>query len=406
MVELALILPALLLIVLAGLDFGRIYLGWINLQQMARVAANYAADHASGWPDDVVVQAAYDRLVESEASLNNCDLEKPGGAVPPPTFAVATNPKPTGSSVTVQFDCDFTVLTPIISWVLGDSVTASASSVFPVKEGIVVAAQPGGGGTTLPPVADFIGSPQSGWAPLTVAITDTSQNLPGFWTWDFSLNPTATGSASGSATPPSSNVKDPGSVIYDCTGDPGDVCTFGVSLRVQNSAGSDTDTRDGYMTVTVPPASGPIAEFDGNPRTGTEDLAVNFQYVDAGGSPPVKFEWTFGDGATGTGQTTSHTYTDAGSYDVTLKVTDATDATSQLKKTGFIVVDRHICTVPDFAGLTVPQARTLWVQNGFVGSNLFPANGGFTIRSQSLPGGQIDPQPLGCDSVITVKANP
>jgi hypothetical protein len=52
--ELALFLPVLLLLMLIALDFGRVYLGWINLQQMARVAANYVADNAlsvSDWDD-------------------------------------------------------------------------------------------------------------------------------------------------------------------------------------------------------------------------------------------------------------------------------------------------------------------------------------------------------------------
>ena len=39
----------LLLLLLVAIDFGRVYLGYINLQQMARVAANFAAEHASAW---------------------------------------------------------------------------------------------------------------------------------------------------------------------------------------------------------------------------------------------------------------------------------------------------------------------------------------------------------------------
>jgi hypothetical protein len=49
LVEFALIFPVVLLLTLIAIDFGRIYLGWINLEQMARIAANHAADHASAW---------------------------------------------------------------------------------------------------------------------------------------------------------------------------------------------------------------------------------------------------------------------------------------------------------------------------------------------------------------------
>src|SRR6185503_19733408 len=58
-VEFALIVPVLLLLMLVAIDFGRIYLGWVNLQQMSRIAANDAADHASAWqlPDTAAKQA-------------------------------------------------------------------------------------------------------------------------------------------------------------------------------------------------------------------------------------------------------------------------------------------------------------------------------------------------------------
>ena len=41
------------------------------------------------------------------------------------------------------------------------------------------------------------------------------------------------------------------------------------------------------------------------------------------------YEWTFGDGNTGTGIVTNHTYTEVGQFNVTLKVTDDFGATEQ-----------------------------------------------------------------------------
>src|SRR5512141_462469 len=46
LVEFALVLPIILLLTMAALDFGRIYLGYINVQNMARIAANFAANNA------------------------------------------------------------------------------------------------------------------------------------------------------------------------------------------------------------------------------------------------------------------------------------------------------------------------------------------------------------------------
>ncbi|MEZ4700752.1 MAG: FG-GAP-like repeat-containing protein [Rhodothermales bacterium] len=73
----------------------------------------------------------------------------------------------------------------------------------------------------------------------------------------------------------------------------------------------------------------PIASFTAT----TTDLTVN---VDASASTDdgsiVSYAWTFGDGATGTGVTASHTYGAAGTYSVVLTVTDdmgATGSTSQ-----------------------------------------------------------------------------
>ena len=69
MVEFALFVPVLLLLLLITVDFGRIYLGWINVQQMARVAANYAAENASAWgsPGDATKRARYEQLIRNDA---------------------------------------------------------------------------------------------------------------------------------------------------------------------------------------------------------------------------------------------------------------------------------------------------------------------------------------------------
>ena len=48
-VEFALLFPVFLLILVVAIDFGRVYLGWVNLQNMARIAANYAANNADAW---------------------------------------------------------------------------------------------------------------------------------------------------------------------------------------------------------------------------------------------------------------------------------------------------------------------------------------------------------------------
>ncbi len=74
-------------------------------------------------------------------------------------------------------------------------------------------------------------------------------------------------------------------------------------------------------------------EFDGaiplavstsaTPSSGTAPLAVSFIGLASGGFSPYSFAWNFGDGGTSTVQNPSHTYSNPGTYNVLLTVTDA-----------------------------------------------------------------------------------
>jgi PKD repeat protein len=68
----------------------------------------------------------------------------------------------------------------------------------------------------------------------------------------------------------------------------------------------------------------PVAAFDAAPRDGYAPLDVRFNAnltYDPDGDG-LRFEWTFGDGATGTGRATDHTYGE-GSYTVLLRAIDS-----------------------------------------------------------------------------------
>ena len=406
--EFALLLPVLLLLVLGALDLGRVFLGWVNLQQVTRVAAGFAADNALDWPAD---QDRYMERLRAEATLINCEL-------PPdeddwlPQYGSDIS---LGQHVTVKIDCEFELITPIVSQLLGTSITASASTTYPIRDGIVGSIPGGGGPTTPAPEADFTASPVSGYAPLTVTFTDTSTNAPATWDWNFNA-----GSATGTnptADPPTATGPGPHSVIYDCGGAEGETCVFNVELTATNSGGSDTITKDALITVTVPPATGPLITVTADPVTGTEPLSVDFSTTITRGDV-TEWTWDFGDGTAllgpGTDDSPTHVYNDPGDYTVIVIASDGTDDNT-FTYTNLVHVDRRICTVPDFQNTWAyphnsgdPGAQARWVDNEFTTTvTILPDRQGSTtdnykIRSQTLTGGTIDPQPLGCDSTITV----
>ena len=128
-VEFALVIPAFLLIVMFAIDFGRAFLGWVNLQNAARIGANYASLHpTANWssasdPDRI----KYLALVTDDIATTNC----PVPSVTMPTFSSTM----IGGNATVALDCRFSIITPFISAVLPNPLTMSASAVFAVRSG-------------------------------------------------------------------------------------------------------------------------------------------------------------------------------------------------------------------------------------------------------------------------------
>jgi Flp pilus assembly protein TadG len=137
MVELALIMPVVLVVILGGIDFGRIFLGWVDLHAMARHAADFAAANPEAWSTvdpDAAAQAEYLRQIQAEATDINCTVP----SVPTPSFPNGVDgTNGLGVPVTVSISCSFSLITPLIGDIVGNPVTVTASAAFPVRNGVI-----------------------------------------------------------------------------------------------------------------------------------------------------------------------------------------------------------------------------------------------------------------------------
>jgi PKD repeat protein len=386
LVEFALVLPIIMFLTLTALDFGRVYLGYINLQNMARIAANFAANNPDAWTGlgDADKKISYQNQILGDAAATNCDLPTVSGTktAPAPTFtdADADGKHEIGDTAEVSLTCTFNVITPVIANVVGGSLQVSASSVFPVKSGMTADGSSGGGGGT-PPVADFTGngtvapSSLSGVAPFTVVFRDTSGGAPTSWFWEFPDDGTT------------STLRDPLGHTFQNPG------TYVVQMTATNSLGSSSETQS--ITVT----SADEVNFEGVPTSIVAGETVTFTDMSSAGG--TGHAWTFGTGeGTGTGTTPTHTYNTVGTYEVTLTVTYAT-GDKTLSRPAYINVGSGGCVVPSLDKTKRSDANGKWSANGFTGTvsdGPGAPNNDYMINTQSLTAASTVP----CNSNIVV----
>jgi PKD repeat protein len=377
LVEFALVAPVMLLLTLTALDFGRVYLGWINLQTATRAAANFAANNSTAWltPQNTTTITQYRNQVINDTKNTNCALSP--GTPADPVFSDGDGNGTTtqvGDRVTVSLTCNFGVITPIISNILGNTIHVSSSALFPVKSGQFATS----GGTA--PVASFTASPTTTTTGSNVAFTDSSTGSPTTWQWDFG------------DTTPLVNSQNP-THAYTAAG------TYSVTLTVTNASGSNAFTRTNYIVVSAPP---PVADFTASTTTPTTGATVTFTGTSTG--TPTNWAWTFGDGGSLPNGTSiaSHAYNTAGTYTVTLVVTTASGSTT-VTKANYIVVSTATCTVPDFVtvGTRINDAPSVWSSKGFtstINEAAGHSKGNYKITFQSIVAGNK----IACNSTITV----
>ncbi len=151
------------------------------------------------------------------------------------------------------------------------------------------------------PTASFAKSTATGVAPLSATFTDTSTGAPTSWSWNF-----GDGSPVSTAQHPVHTFATAG--------------VYSVTLTATNAAGSNTSLSQA-VTVMAPPAA-PVASFTKSASSGAAPLTVNF--IDTSTNTPTAWSWDFGDASpVSIDQLPVHTYTAAGTYNVTLTATNA-----------------------------------------------------------------------------------
>lgn len=170
-------------------------------------------------------------------------------------------------------------------------------------------------GTSSVPVANFIGTPLTGIAPLTVSFTDQSTNTPTNWSWNF---------GNGAV----SSVRNP-STTYSTPG------TYTVTLTASNAAGSNQFTRTGYVVVSPSVVVAPISNFSATPLTGVSPLTV--QFTDNSTNGPTSWSWNFGNNLVSGERNPSTIYSVPGVYTVSLTTSNSAGSNT-FTRTNYITV--------------------------------------------------------------------
>ena len=190
--------------------------------------------------------------------------------------------------------------------------------------------------TNEAPIADF-----------TFACTDLACSFDGAgssdpdgsivaYAWDFGDGTTATGTTA--------------SHTYGAAG------TYTVSLTVTDDQAATGAVSQQVTTSATTTNQPPSASF----TFSCTDLGCSFDgstSIDTDGTI-VSYAWDFGDGATATGTTASHTYGAAGAYTASLTVTDDQGATATTAR------DVTVSAPPALEAVTVVDSLTTWTLDG------------------------------------------
>ncbi len=293
--------------------------GWTNYEETFIVPSGISTlniwlytNYASNNPGTVF----YDNLSVINLSQN--------GGNTPPVAAITAVPTNGSAPLEVNFNGSNSTDDSGIasySWDFGDGTTATGVNVDKtfIYSGtynvvLTITANDGGIDTETieitssgAPIANIVATPQTGDTPLDVSFNasgSSGDNAIVSYAWDYGDGTMGSGITS--------------THTYTLVGN------FTAKLTITDSAGLK-DTENILITVEAPLNNAPTAVANATPLNGEAPLEVSF---DGSGSTDdngiFSYSWNFGDGtAIETGAVISHIYTDEGTYEAILTVTDA-----------------------------------------------------------------------------------
>jgi RHS repeat-associated protein len=136
-----------------------------------------------------------------------------------------------------------------------------------------------------------------------------------------------------------------------------------------------------------PPENHPPTAVPGGPYSGIAGQEIMFNGSESTDpdNDPLTFEWSFGDGATATGATPTHSYAVTGTYTVTLIVTDPEGANNTAQTQAAITDINHPPSLMPIAEQTVNEGQTLTFQ--VTGTD--PDGDDLTYSANNLPEGSL-----------------